>query len=168
MRKTKAYILLAILLISWTERFIILEETEYVEIRHQMNILEQRIAAEVAQSIGVHTLVQLMPTPEFPVRGMVYGDQGFSIELDGQVYYYSLLDEAHSTSLQAITRAKPVTSEEQEREMILIKKLTSEHVPPAHPLLQEVNRTTSPAVWHSPDMFQDLILPVPVPPPDLA
>ncbi|MDX2286205.1 MAG: hypothetical protein NW241_18700 [Bacteroidia bacterium] len=168
MRSVKAYMLLATLLLSWAERFVFLEVTEYVEVRHVMNPLEQRIADELLRTYGIRSAVQLAGAPEMPVRGAVYGDQAFSIEIGGQTHYYMLVDEARSTTYQQITRSEPVSSEEQEREMVLLKKLTSEHFASAQEPLPAASEAPLEFAGFYADRPVRLVLPVPVPPPDQA
>jgi hypothetical protein len=129
MRHFQAYFLLAVLLLSWAERFFYVEETAWVEVRFEMSALEQRIAAQLSAEMGIEGIVQVLPAHmELPLRGLFYHDQAYRIELDHQTYFYTLLDESRSVFIEQVSRSVPLSSEEQEQEMLLIKKLSSEHM----------------------------------------
>ncbi|TAE52447.1 MAG: hypothetical protein EAZ89_08435 [Bacteroidetes bacterium] len=165
MQKLKAYMLLLVLLVSWAERFLLLEETYYVEVKPAMSPLEQTIAGHLGEEYGVKGIVKVTPMPYMPLRGIAYRDQAFSISLGGQLYYYTLIDEAQSVSYKQITKSKPVSSEEQERDALVIKKITSEHYASSLRLWQEPTSHKQPSTAYAATRVADVSLPVDVPPP---
>lgn len=94
MRIAYAWLLLIIALLSWVGGILCLEVSYHVEIRHEMNAMEEAIAEAIHQKIGMESSVQLLDEQNVLPKGYIYGNYfPFATELDnGQRVYYKIVD----------------------------------------------------------------------------
>lgn len=123
MRIAYAWLLLVITLSNWIGGFLYVEISEYIEVKHQMNAVEQMLALQVQQSIGTESTVKMLD-PQPRLKGDVYGDGAFATEIDGENVFYTLLDR--ETDLQKVTTSHSNPSHSDSKHTILIKSLFCE------------------------------------------
>ncbi|MDX1941368.1 MAG: hypothetical protein SFU99_12500 [Saprospiraceae bacterium] len=127
MRMIKAWLLLVVLLSNWVGGLLCFEMNYYIEIRRDMNALEQAIAAGVTEKTGIESTVKI---EEAAVpRGHIYSDFFlFSEEMDnGETVYYTIENDAKSTDIQQVTHREKNPVSDSEKAM-LFKSLFQEFV----------------------------------------
>ncbi len=165
MKKVKAWLLLALLLSHWIGCLLCFEIKYYVEIQHDMNALEQVIAAEVTQTTGVESSIRIEDTA-IP-RGNIYSDFFlFSKEMDnGKIVYYTIENNAESFDIQQITHCNnsPISDAEK---VMLFKSLFQEFVMPQPISNSASTRTFDQVCFRINECKPQSYLLVTTPPPD--
>lgn len=123
MRIAYAWLLLVITLSNWIGGFLYMEVSRYVEVRHEMNTIEQSIANLVEQSIGAESAVKVLDQQP-RLKGDVYGDASFATEVRGQTIYYTLID--NTADLQKVTESNSMSNPSDVDHTALIKSLLQE------------------------------------------
>lgn len=123
MRIAYAWLLLGITLSNWIGGFLYVEISHYVEVRHEMNAMEQTIATVVQQSIGAASAVKVLDQQP-RLKGDVYGDGAFATEVSGEAVYYTLIDD--HADLQKVTESSANPASSDKNHTILIKSFLQE------------------------------------------
>jgi|GEM_PF-2035481 len=124
MRIACAWLLLVGTLSNWVGGFLCFEISRYIEVRHEMNAIEQDIAAAVEQQIGTKSAVKMLDDQP-RLKGDVYGDAAFATEIAGESVHYTLIDEAQAVDYKEVTQAAN-TSSSDENHSTLLKSLFQE------------------------------------------
>lgn len=165
MRIAAAWLLLLIVLSNWIGGLLCFEVSYYIEIRREMNALEQEIAEEVSRQTGAESLVRIEPATV--PRGHIYSDFFlFSKETDeGQTVYYTLEKESQVTDYEQVTHQQenPVSDTEQ---AILFKSLFQEFVMPQPELPVAFVKIPDQSCFYFTDRQPQPFLTVSTPPPD--
>lgn len=166
MRIATAWLLLLVVLSNWIGALLCFEVSYYIEIRREMNALEQAIAEEVSEQTGTESLVKI-ESAAVP-RGHIYSDFFlFSKETeDGQTVYYTLEKESQSADYKQVTHKQnnPVSDSEQ---AILFKSLFQEFVMPQPELPVALVEIPGQSCFCFTDRQPQPYLSVSTPPPDL-
>lgn len=166
MRMASAWLLLLVVLSNWIGGLLCFEVSYYIEIRREMNALEQAIAEEVSRQTGAESLVRI-ESAAVP-RGHVYSDFFlFSQEMnDGETIYYTLEKGSQITEYEWITNREnnPASDSEQ---AILFKSLFQEFVMPQPELPVALVEIPDPSCFYFTDRQPQPFLSVSTPPPDL-
>jgi hypothetical protein len=128
MRIIGAWLLLFITLSHWIGSLFCFEIIYYIEIRHNMNALEQTIADALQACIDAETTVKVLDADTVLPKGYVYGNYfAFSEEVEGQRVFYTLVEQTDAITYEKVS-APPSASLTDREQALLIKSLLYEFV----------------------------------------
>ncbi|HMN90344.1 MAG TPA: hypothetical protein PKD70_05790 [Saprospiraceae bacterium] len=128
MRIIGAWLLLSITLFHWIGGLLCFEMIYHIEMRHNMNALEQTIADAVQACIDAETTVKVLDAGTVLPKGYVYGNYfAFSEEVEGQTVFYTLLEQTDAITYEKVS-VPPSASLTDREQALLIKSLLYEFV----------------------------------------
>lgn len=123
MRIAYAWLLLVVTLSNWVGGFLYFEINQYIEVRYEMNAIEQEIAAAVEVQLGAESIVKTLDQ-EPRLKGDVYGDVAFATEIADETVYYTLVNDV--SILQKITQSTNNPASSDTNNAFLLKCLLQE------------------------------------------
>lgn len=166
MKKSWAWLLLLLSVSQWIGGNLCFELNYFIEESHRMNALEQEIANQLHEELGLSGNVQITEQEAATARGNIYSDFFlFSKEVNSKTIFFTLAEKFDAVALKT-THQPSQTPAQQPAKTAMLEHLFQPFVLPANGLSITWWQSKSVSNFVHTDSPDQFILSIPSPPPD--